>query len=215
VLRDYVIIDAAMIPAGLRNNVRKEVFMSTPEQIRRDAESALKDVNRLQSELLDFPELHLIKDPVREVDLSTYEDIEEFRNRVAELLDGIYTLLEGMKDMPVKERQSNEILPLFALAQELTAQIDWLGGVLARLDSMMGNPVPASEDWLVRQIQGPVKSAISKIRSYLIPLVKKFLAKLLSIISGLLTPKEWKLKGKAGTGLLGLADVEVEVTFGP
>ncbi|PXV71955.1 hypothetical protein C8R14_1841, partial [Nitrosomonas eutropha] len=30
-----------------------------------------------------------------------------------------------------------------------------------------------------------------------------------------LTPKEWKLQGKVGTGILGLADVGIEITFGP
>ena len=189
--------------------------MITPERIRKDAESALKDVTRLQIELLEFPELHLIGDPVREVDLSVYEDLEEFRNRVAELLDRIYSLLEEIRDMPLRERQPNEMLHLSALAQELMVQIEWLEGVLGRLEILINSSAPASSAWLIRQIEAPVKSAISKIRTYLIPLVKKLLAKLWTIISGLLTPKEWKLKGKAGTGLLGLADVEVEVTFGP
>lgn len=44
--------------------------------------------------------------------------------------------------------------------------------------------------------------------------IKRISAQLWNLLSGLLTPKEWKLGGKTGTGAFGLAEVSVEITFG-
>jgi hypothetical protein len=189
--------------------------MSTQENIRKDADSGIADVKRLREELLDFAELNQIRSPFREIGSPVAQDLEEFRNRVAELLDRIYSLLSQIKEAPTQLRRPEEVFPLSILAQELKAQVEWLEGILSHLEEMISSHVSAWPSSFPQSVQVPLKSALAKIKSYLIPLIKKFLSKLWSIISGLLTPKEWKLKGKVGTGLLGLADVEVEVTFGP
>ena len=67
----------------------------------------------------------------------------------------------------------------------------------------------------INQVTNPVRAALNKIKTILTPLLKRFLSKIWQIISNLLTPKEWKLQGKVGTGILGLADVGIEITFGP
>ena len=108
-----------------------------------------------------------------------------------------------------------DVFPLSTLAQELKTQLEWLEGMLLHLENMVSSPVTKWPNGFAGSIRSSVSSALSKVKNYLIPLLKKFLSKLWSIISGLLTPKEWKIKGGVGTGLLGLANVEVEVTFGP
>lgn len=189
--------------------------MNSEENICNDASSAIIDVKRLRTEILEFEELHQIENTLRELESPVVEDLDEFKNRVSELLYRIYNLLNQIKNAPIQVSRPEEVLPLSILAQELKTQIEWLEGMLTHLQNMIFDPASISPSWVSQNIQKPLKSALSKIKSYLLPFIKKFLSKLWSIISGLLTPKDWKIKGKVGTGLLGLADVEVEVTFGP
>lgn len=55
--------------------------------------------------------------------------------------------------------------------------------------------------------------AMKWIRSVL-QWLKGISAQLWSILINMLTPKERKISGKVGTGVLGLIDVGVEITFG-
>ncbi|MBV9670151.1 MAG: hypothetical protein JOZ43_04270 [Acidobacteriales bacterium] len=103
---------------------------------------------------------------------------------------------------------------LTTLASELQAELEWLKAIIEQLNVMIKQPGAASP-WFVSKVAQSVQAALTTIRLSLMPLLRKFLAKLWSIISHLLTPKEWKLKGKVGNTVLGLAEAEIEITFGP
>jgi hypothetical protein len=143
------------------------------------------------------------------------DDFKEFRNRVADLLERINSLLvEIVSSETARGPEGGVVFYLSTLAGELHAQLEWLRGVLEQIDNMIKKGLPGATDWFIAQVTNPVGMALSKIKSYLMPLLKKFLSKIWQIISNLLTPKEWKLKGEIGTGIFGLANVGIEITFG-
>lgn len=189
--------------------------MATPDHIRKDAESALKDIDALRREITEFVEFRAVLSELKQSGLPAAIELSEFQARVSELIDRIRGMLESLRSEPGGFRSPAAALPLTALAQELKAELEWLESILSYLEGMFFSPADAWRSVSAMHVSGSVSAALSKVRGYLIPQIKRFLSKLWSLISGLLTPKEWKLKGQVGTGLLGLANVEVEITFGP
>jgi len=63
--------------------------MTNSEDLQRDTEAALSDVGRLRRELLEFSELISIEPALRDLQTPLTDDLNEFRNRVAQLLDRI------------------------------------------------------------------------------------------------------------------------------
>lgn len=189
--------------------------MTNSEDLQRDTEAALGDVKRLRAELLEFSELMSINPALRELRTPLADDLNEFRNRVAQLLDRIYQLLKEIGSSENRRLKEGSAFSLSTLANELNAQLEWLKGILEHIENMIQDSTQTIPEWFVKQVTNPVRAALNKIKVYLTPLLKRFLSKIWQIISNLLTPKEWKLQGKVGTGILGLADVGIEITFGP
>ena len=189
--------------------------MHSPEMIQRDADSALSDLERLRVEILEFSELHQIQSALLESQSPIAQDLTKFRARIEDLLNRISDMLNFIRESPVEARSPSDVLPLSTLAQELKSQLEWLQSLLTHLEKLASNPNNAVSLIHAKRIRNSVGTALSKVKSILIPMMKSFISKLWTIITGLLTPKEWKLKGGLGTGLLGLANVELEITFGP
>ncbi len=59
----------------------------------------------------------------------------------------------------------------------------------------------------------PVKLVVSWLKNNLIPRLKQVLRKAWQIASNLLTPTKWVIRGDASTGIFGLANVGLEITF--
>lgn len=189
--------------------------MTNSNDIKLDAESALSDVHKLRIELLEFAELSAIDPALRGLQLPISDDLQEFSSRVAGLLDRINNLLKRIRSSNTVASNEASAFSLSTLTNELNAQLDWLKGILEHLETMIKTSVGTLPEWFTNQVAAPVQSALQKIKTYLVPLLKRFLSKIWQIISNMLTPKEWKLQGKVGTGILGLADVGIEITFGP
>ena len=189
--------------------------MTNPEDLQRDTEAALGDVERLRTELLEFSELVSRNPALRDLRIPLADDLEEFRDRVAQLLDRISLLLKEIGHSASGRSNEGSAFSLAILANELNAQLEWLKGVLEHIENMIQDDTQTTAQWFINQVTSPVRAALNKIKTILTPLLKRFLSKIWQIISNLLTPKEWKLQGKVGTGILGLADVGIEITFGP
>ncbi len=189
--------------------------MTNSEDLRRDTKAALGDVTKLRKELLEFSELMPLDPALRDLRTPLADDLNEFRVRVAELLNRIYQLLSDIGSSEVGRAKEGYALSLSTLANELNAQLEWLKGILEHIENMIQDSTQTIPEWFVKQVTNPVRAALNKIKAYLTPLLKRFLSKIWQIISNLVTPKEWKLQGKVGTGILGLADVGIEITFGP
>lgn len=188
--------------------------MATRDQIRHDAESALRDTDALRREIMEFAELRTLQSTLLQLESPAADELSGFMERAAELIARISEALQALHETPGQFRAPENAFALTTLAQELKAQLEWLESMLAYLEDMAAGPVAWPRD-AAAQVSGAIGAARAKLTGYLIPLMKRFLSKLWSLISGLLTPKEWKLKGQVGTGLLGLANVEVEISFGP
>jgi hypothetical protein len=93
----------------------------------------------------------------------------------------------------------------------LDTEASWLANILARTSQGIGprgGPVSAS-------IQTGAMEALNWVQQTFMPLIKKILAQLWQVIVGLVRPKEWKVTGSVGSDLLGLGNVQLEITFGP
>lgn len=196
--------------------------MPNGDNLRREAEEALEDARRLRTELTEglLNELAAIEATARDdrEHRQVADDLERARNRALELLDRISQLLARIQDRPEPfeiARGAGTGFRLTTLANELQAELEWLKAIIEQLDAMIKQPGVAVSQWFANKVAQPVEAALTKIRSTLMPLLRKFLAKVWSMISHLLTPKEWKLKGKIGSTVLGLAQAEIEITFGP
>jgi hypothetical protein len=189
--------------------------MAHEDDLREDAKQAIRDVGRLHEELVGFAELKALEPALQDWQMPLAGDLEEFRRRVEQLLNRIGRLLQEISSTEFKRAGEGMAFPLATLANQLNAELDWQHGILEHIDAMLRDSARTLPEALTAKITGPVRTALQKIKAYLTPLLKRFLAKLWQIISGLLTPKEWKLQGKVGTGILGLADVGIEITFGP
>ncbi|MTD93916.1 hypothetical protein GIW81_06150 [Hyphomicrobium sp. xq] len=84
--------------------------------------------------------------------------------------------------------------------------------VLRRLRSLIKVKVQRMRS-LTAAAQAAAAQALSWIGS-IMGWLKSLSAQLWSMLANLLTPTQWKMSGKVGTGVLGLIDVGVEITFG-
>jgi hypothetical protein len=116
------------------------------------------------------------------------------------------------KDIYAASGTSETVFFLTTVANELQTELEWLKAILEQLNASLKDPSASSP--MVQDMAGPVRAALVRLRP-LMPLLKKFLSKLWSVISHLLIPQEWKLSGKIGSTVLGLGEVKIEITFGP
>ena len=143
--------------------------------------------------------------------------MDNARNRVLELMDRMTQLLSRMMQ-PLEPFQAapaygGTAFYITTMANELQAELEWLKAILEQLDVIVNESSEVGAS-LLNRVAKPIKTALSQLKTYLMPLLKKFLAKIWSVISHLLTPKEWKLGGKVGSTVLGLAEAHIEITFG-
>lgn len=177
-----------------------------------DAKSALYDVDKFRQELEETEEIGRAQELMGENDSSISDDLHEVRNRIEDLIKRLTEALEGVKGE--LRDPSGTGISLAALANELKSQIDWLEGLLKRIQvSISSRYTPGINDFRA-ELLCSVNSSLKRIREYLLPRIKRLLSKIWQLIANLLTPKEWKLHGKIGTSLLGLADAGIEITFG-
>ncbi|ABI60081.1 hypothetical protein [Nitrosomonas eutropha] len=160
--------------------------MTNPEDLQRDTEAALGDVERLRTELLEFSELVSINPVLRDLRISLADDLEEFRDRVAQLLDRISQLLKEIGYSAYGRSNEGSAFSLATLANELNAQLEWLKGVLEHIENMIQDDTQTTAQWFINQVTNPVRAALNKIKTILTPLLKRFLSKIWQIISNLL-----------------------------
>jgi ABC-type transporter Mla subunit MlaD len=140
--------------------------------------------------------------------------LTKLRRRTKYLFGKIIYLLNQIpvNGSPINEADSkrNYAISLATLANELQAQFKWLKNLLKNLVRI------ASENRsFLNRVQIPARDALGKFKAYLTPLLQTALATMWTIISKFLQVKEWKINGEVGTGVLGLVNVGVEITFEP
>lgn len=184
--------------------------------IRRDIEVAIGDVESLRQDIAQgYPELEEIAGELSEREIpGDAERIANFAARAAELCERIRTLLEELEERSREglESRQGQALALNATAtiQSLRDELAWLEATLEHLERQL----PRHEGRSLR-LKRKVRSAKDWVRFSLMPRLKQILSRVWQIVTNLITPKEWKIRGSVGMGLLGLGEVEIEITFGP
>lgn len=138
--------------------------------------------------------------------------IELIRNRIRILVEHLQGKLEALRtsvdthrEMEADEGITKEIMSIKSLLGQLVAVWDRLENLVAIIEQKQAAQA------------GKVHQAITRLKGWIATLaswIKRISGQLWSLLCKLLTPKEWKLGGKIGTGPFGLADVTVEITFG-
>lgn len=136
-------------------------------------------------------------------DVEFKEYLENLHQKILIILEEIIGCLKSDEESD-SVGQSKKIINIQSLINYLEAELAWVEALLnsiylrASLNAAQSTPV----------------AHIKKFFSWLGGWLKKISAQLFTLLQGLMTPKEWKLSGKVGSGLLGLAEVELEITFG-
>jgi len=173
--------------------------------LEKDIETLRKEANRLQNMIENDQPLRKAAELYHN-DLA--QEIETFSTRIKEQACRIETILD---DLPSCSNREEIALYLVSTAQALDAEVQSTQNILDAKQQALRTQSTAGGSAQAGVIQG----AISWVKQHVVPILKKIMAKVWQILSGLLTPKGWKVKGGIGTSFLGLANAELEITFGP
>ncbi len=140
------------------------------------------------------------------------ERLEDIRNRIEALLRVVRNRLAHLKsDLagvgPSSRPYEDEVLRALHELSQLEALIARAGDLMTMIDMKVGS-LPANG---ISKAIAMAKSWLSTIGSW----VKRISAQFWNLLTGLMTPKEWKLGGTVGISVLGLGNVNVEIAFGP
>jgi hypothetical protein len=185
------------------------------EYLNRDIKTARNDIKQLKKDIVEFPEIDQVVEIARGAQIPFSEDLHDFTLRADELCGRIDEILISLVENHYERDIIAQACHLATSGHALEAELNWLQTVLTRVDDYDFQEPVLFPSHLTQEIRPPVSKAVTKVKNVLMPRLKRLLSKVWQIISGLLTPKEWKIQGKVGTGLLGLADVGIEITFGP
>ena len=141
------------------------------------------------------------------------EDLSRFPNSLNPLVENLLTRVGELQQSARSDRPDEKNIQERGFAIQtaigvLRSRLEWFGDELSNMEQMASTAQP---------VAAPPPGKLANLRSWLSSLwakIKQISQALWHIISGLLTPKGWTLKGDIGTGPLGLANVGIEITFG-
>jgi hypothetical protein len=121
------------------------------------------------------------------------------------LISGLSELKEAIKKLVDKSN------PVFSDASQSLTLMGQIHSTAILLESVLLAHQSSSSK--KSTIFGPIKQVLSWVQSTLIPWLRNLWGAVWAIIKSKITPKEWKIKGSIGTGVLGFANAEIEITF--
>ncbi len=139
----------------------------------------------------------------------------ELRSRVEILVQEIHqAAAEGPELDGLQAKTQQEALLLVATISSLNDEVvAFEAAVLLWPEDRSMGPALSSKE--ARASVKRTSSRVSKwVKTKVIPILKKVMGKAWSILANLLTPTGWSVSGELGTGILGLAKVELEIKFG-
>ena len=128
--------------------------------------------------------------------------ISPYLQSIQDELENIVKLLSS-KNTSTEERKSN--------AYKLLVHLHNAQSSASLLESFL---LFAQSSSVWNKIRGKIQNAVNWVRNHLIPWLQNLWSSVWGIIQTLITPKEWKLSGELGTGVLGFAKASIEITFG-
>jgi hypothetical protein len=173
-------------------------------------ETAIDDATAACEEIAQLDIHDGLTQEAREMDLASHmERLEKIRGRINHLLELIRRRCASLSEQ--KGALTGERITV-----ETQRLIDMLTALKTQLDSL--DAVAEALEWRYAQAGKAASPRLAAIRARLKPVaafVARVLRNLWQLLLKLMTPKEWKLSGKIGAAMFGLADVGIEVTFGP
>ena len=173
-------------------------------------ETAIDDVSAACEEVAQLDIHDSLTQEAKEMDLASHmERLEKIRSRIIFLIELIRkkcASLTEQKGALTGERVSDGTQKLIDMLSALKTQLDSLDAIAEALE------------WRYAQAGKPASPRLAALRARLKPVaafVARVLRSLWQLLLKLMTPKEWKLSGKIGAAMFGLADIGIEVTFGP
>lgn len=146
------------------------------------------------------------------------QELDIIRSSVNEFLEESEVLSEQMPELAdIRERAEKETESVNAAVRELEAQgsreaalravtaIQSLGASFSFIDAQLSMQVTAG-------LQA-IGSAWAKVKAVLQSAIHSLSTHLWQLISHLLSPTGWSVSGQLGTSVLGLASVQLQVTF--
>lgn len=147
--------------------------------------------------------------------------LKQLRERIFGLMNMLQEKLAQLKGFgrtaPMdKAELSQEIAEIQGLISQL---LDLAGRLEDMIDLLQLRLTTGRADASSTQTSGGfVQAAAGQVKSWLAVLmkwIKRISGQLWRLLSGLLTPREWKIGADIGTGPFGLANAKIEITFGP
>lgn len=141
--------------------------------------------------------------------------LKDIRERINLLLEKVKARLSNL--LRLRDVRGSGSLSEMGLDKEIPEALNELSQLYAvteRLQSLIstiGLSVDSARKSLTQAITANALNWIQLITSW----IKRISTQLWNLLCNLLTPKEWKLGGSISSGPFGLANTNVEITFGP
>jgi cysteinyl-tRNA synthetase len=207
--------------------------MLYPEYLRVDIQIVSKDLKELKSRLRSQAEVYLSGTDfnlkgMRTQDPSMFDSYKEFVAVSEEQIERALDTLKALKDLNSVEekyeeqeaqkqeekKQYEEQLCTFFLVTIQTLESAAIAFEEQLISSEASISASPSSTTISAQLLGWIQKVKDWIKKNLKPKLKKVIQGGWKILANLLKPTSWSLKGGLGTGVLGLANVEMEITFG-
>lgn len=144
-----------------------------------------------------------------EMDEYLFQEVMRLRDRLAGLLEQLRSEVATVAELASGGLERTALGDLQGVLSLLEGHLQWLDEQFDALDARLSPDIAATADaqkGAITRVRGWVKSLLSWLR--------RIGRQIWQLLSSMMTPKEWKLSGKVGTGPFNLADVGIEITFG-
>lgn len=182
-----------------------------------------KDVQILRDEVRHLSEemskefhvdLENVAGAARELKLVDEGRLQQLAERIEGLIEDLQAMLAELRERAPFTLTSSEAIQIAGTASALDAEINVLAALLAKIEAELERR-QAPAHTFIGGAAASAKRLLSKIATILRPIIRSVSARLWRLLVGLMTPKEWSIKGSLGTPVLGLASVELQIAFGP
>lgn len=172
-----------------------------------DQEFYQRDINRFNEEISDLTDIIEDRKLMFE-DAAGKARGQRLQEKLATFTDRILGEVEALRDAVghLQEHPGSRRVTVyvFTTAQVLQDEVD---STVAAIEE--------EEDDEDGDGDRLAQTAKNWINNTLKPKIKQVLNKLWKVLTNLLHPQEWKVRGQIGSSFLGLGSAEIEITFGP
>jgi len=188
--------------------------MLFPEFFQEDVQLLHESLSQLNQVIsLNFAFSEDVKSIAREDD-ELARTIEGFQEQMINYCNRASMILDKIAGDTPGDTQQDFGLYLAVTVQSMQGSTESLleSLIAAQTPVQPSTPAPSPSGQTTKQ--SLIQKIANWIRQHVVPILRQVLQGAWRILSNLLTPKGWKVKGSIGTSFLGLANAELEIQFG-